>query len=249
MKKIKAIIIDDEKGSIESLLWELEQFKDEVEVIASTHDPEEGLKLLTENEVDLLFLDIEMPRMNGFELIEKAGPIEAKVVFTTAYDQFAIRAFEISAMDYLLKPVDEKELERVIHKAQKQNEELLTQRKLELLLQSVNRDDPGFKTIALPTQESLEIIEVENIISCETESNYTILYILNQAKPLLVSKTLKHIEQMVDGMGFFRIHHSHLVNVKYIKKYVRGNTGTLILKDGSSLPVSRAKKGDFLSNF
>lgn len=249
MEKIKALIIDDEKGSIDSLLWELEQFKDEVEVIASTQDPQKGLELLLESDLDIVFLDIEMPRMNGFELIEKAGPLNVNIVFTTAYDQFAIKAFEISAMDYLLKPVDENELRRVIEKAHHRGEEQLTQRKLELLLNSVKKDDPGFRTIALPTQESLEFIEVENIIRCESDSNYTRLFMSNEKKPLLVSKTLKHIEKMVEGMGFFRIHHSHLVNVKYIKKYVRGNTGTLILKDGTSLPVSRAKKGDFLSNF
>jgi len=249
MKKLKALVIDDEKGSIDSLLWELEQFKDEVEVVASTQSPLEGLDLLKEHDVDLLFLDIEMPRMNGFELIEKAGHVEANVVFTTAYDQFAIKAFEISAMDYLLKPVDETELKRVIEKAKNKEDEQQMQRRLELLLQSVKKEDPAFQTIALPTQESLEFIEVEQIIRCESDSNYTRLFLRDENKPLLVSKTLKHIETMVDGMGFFRIHHSHLVNVKYIKKYVRGNTGTLVLKDGTALPVSRAKKGDFLSNF
>lgn len=249
MKKLKALVIDDEKGSIDSLLWELEQFKDEVEVVASTQDPLEGLELLKEPNLDLLFLDIEMPRMNGFELIEKAGHVEANIVFTTAYDQFAIKAFEISAMDYLLKPVDENELKRVIEKAKHKEDEQQMQRRLELLLQSVKKEDPAFHTIALPTQESLEFIEVEQIIRCESDSNYTRLFLLNEVKPLLVSKTLKHIESMVEGMGFFRIHHSHLVNVKYIKKYVRGNTGTLVLKDGTALPVSRAKKGDFLSNF
>lgn len=248
MKKLTAIVIDDEKGSIESLLWELKQFEDSVEVIGSSQDPSEGLQMLQEQKPDLLFLDIEMPRMNGFELIEKAGPVESNVVFTTAYDQFAVRAFEVSAMDYLLKPVDENELKRVIEKAHDKSDEQQTQRKLELLLQSVKGDDPNFRTIALPTQESLEFIEVDQIVRCESDSNYTRIY-LQDEKPLLVSKTLKHIEGMVEGMGFFRIHHSHLVNVKAIKKYVRGNTGTLVLKDGTALPVSRAKKGDFLSNF
>ncbi len=249
MKKLKALVIDDEKGSIDALLWELKQFEDEVEVIASTQSPLEGLDILKQHEVDLLFLDIEMPRMNGFELIEQAGHVEANIVFTTAYDQFAIKAFEVSAMDYLLKPIDETELKRVIEKAKNKEDEQQMQRRLELLLQNVKKTDPTFKTIALPTQESLEFIEVEQIIRCESDSNYTRLYLNDEPKPLLVSKTLKHIESMIEGMGFFRIHHSHLVNVKYIKKYVRGNTGTLVLKDGTSLPVSRAKKGDFLSNF
>jgi len=249
MEKLTALVIDDEKGSIDSLIWELQQFKDEVVVIASTQDPRQGLALLIEKEPDLLFLDIEMPRMNGFELIAKAGPVKTKIVFTTAYDQFAIKAFEISAMDYLLKPVDEKELQRVIDKARSTEDQKFMQQKLELLLRSVKKDDPTFRTIALPTLESLEFVEVEDIIRCESDSNYTRVYLVKRDNPLLISKTLKHIEGLVDAQGFFRIHHSHLVNIKFIKKYVRGNTGTLVLKDGTSLPVSRSKKGDFLSNF
>lgn len=249
MDQLKALIIDDEKGSIESLIWELQQFKDEVQVIATTQNPQEGLELLENQGIDLLFLDVEMPHMNGFELVERAGPINANIIFTTAYDQFAIKAFEISAMDYLLKPVDESELRRVIDKAKVNSEQKHLQKKLELLLSSVKKEDPNLQTLALPTQEGLEFIEVEMIIRCESDSNYTRLFLKDESRPLLVSKTLKHIESMLENTGFFRIHHSHLVNVRYIKKYIKGNVGTLVLKDGTNLPVSRAKKGDFLSKF
>lgn len=248
MNKRSTMIIDDEIGSIKSLQWELNAFKDELDIVATTQSPTEGLELLKQHQPQLLFLDVEMPGMNGFELLENAGQLHCDVVFTTAYDEFAVKAFEVSALDYLLKPVSSEELARVMEKVQeKQNHDLFNQ-KFEFLLKHIHRGDPRFRTIVVPTMESLDFIEVDTIIRCEADSNYTRIF-RTEGKTLMVSKTLKSFEKMVDGMGFFRVHNSHLVNVRFIKQFLRGEKGTLILKDGTCLPVSRSRKLEFLKNF
>ncbi|MCB9170009.1 MAG: response regulator transcription factor [Flavobacteriales bacterium] len=248
MERHRALIIDDEVGSIKALEWELKLVEEQVELVGSATDPEKGLRLLQELKPDLLFLDIEMPGMNGFELLERAGPIDGQVIFTTAYDKFAVRAFEVSALDYLLKPVDEGELARVLQKVQATQGQEDFQRKLEFLLGELRQKDPDLRTIVVPTTESLEFISVDTISRFEAESNYTRIH-LTDGRPLLMSRTLKHVETMVEGMGFFRVHNSHLVNVRFIKRMLRGDPACLVMQDGSTVPVSRGRKGDLLERF
>ena len=247
MSKLRTIIIDDEVGSIKALEWELKIFKEDIEIIATTQDPKKGVELLKKIEADLLFLDIEMPGMNGFDLLEKVGPLPCDVIFTTAYDKFAVKAFEVSAIDYLLKPVDEEELGRAIQKVKEKTHLGSLQQRLELLMNTLQKKDPNIRTIVVPTMESLEFLDVDGIVRFEAESNYTRIH-FTEGKPLLVSKTLKNLELMVEGMGFFRIHNSHLVNVKFIRRLLRGNPGSVELKDESILPLSRGRKGDLLDN-
>ena len=247
MSKLRTVIIDDEAGSIEALQWELKVYEAEIEVIATTQDPQKGLDLIRNNNIDLLFLDIEMPEMNGFELLEKAAPLPCNVIFTTAYDKFAVKAFEVSAIDYLLKPVDEEELGRAIKKVKEKSDLDSLQRRLEVLMNALQKKDPNIRTIVVPTMESLEFLDVDTIVRFEADSNYTRIH-FTEGKPLLVSKTMKNLELMVEGMGFFRIHNSHLVNVKFIRRLLRGNPGTVELKDESILPLSRGRKGDLLDN-
>ncbi len=242
------MIIDDEAGSIKALCWELKVFEDEIEVIATAQDPKEGLRLLEEKKPDLLFLDIEMPGMNGFELLEKVAPIPFDVIFTTAYDKFAVRAFEVNALDYLLKPVDEEELGRALQKVREKSDLGTLQQRLEMLMRTLQHRDRNIRTIVVPTMESLEFIEVDEITRFEADSNYTRIH-RTSGKPLLISKTLKNLEMMVEDMGFFRVHNSHLVNVKFIKRLLRGDPGTIVMKDGATLPLSRGKKGGLLDNF
>lgn len=247
-KRIKVIIIDDELNSIEAMQWELKAFKNYIEIVDSCVSPEEGLKAINNNEIDLLFLDIEMPIMNGFELLEKIEIIDFDVVFTTAYDQFALKAFKISAMDYLLKPVRFQDLEKVIEKAKNKKEEPAIQKQLELLFQYMKSKNPDFPTIALPTMEGLEFIEISKITNCESDSNYCHIY-TSDGENFLISKTLKEIEVLLTGHNFVRVHNSHLVNLLHAKRYNKGRGGELILKNKKSIPVSRSKKDDLLKLF
>lgn len=247
MNKLRVMIIDDEAGSIKALEWELQVFDTEVEVVGTAQDPIHGLRMLTADPPDILFLDIEMPGMNGFELLEKAAPLQCDVIFTTAYDKFAVKAFEVSAIDYLLKPVDEEELGRALQRVRKKNNFGSLQQRLELLMATLKRKDPNHRTIVVPTMESLEFLDADGITRFEAASNYTHIHLVDR-KPLLVSKTMKTLELMVEGMGFFRVHNSHLVNVKFIRKLLRGDPGTIVMKDGTALPLSRGRKGDLLDS-
>lgn len=247
-KPYKSIIIDDEKGSIDSLAWELKKFSDDIEIVSTTQSPIEGIQLIKSLKPEVIFLDISMPEMNGFEMLEAVRDIKFNVIFTTAFDQYAIDAFKENAIDYLLKPVLPEDIERVISKLKNTTENINLQDKLQTFLNEYKQSNTGYQTIALPTMEGLEFIDINEIVRCESTSNYTYIHQLHD-KPLLISKTLKEVESMLTDHGFIRIHQSHLVNIKSIKKYIKGKAGSLILRDGSIIPVSRSKKGDFLKNF
>ena len=247
-KQLRAVIIDDEIGSIDSLIWELEQFSKDVTVVGQSQDPYEGIKLIEKLAPDIVFLDISMPGINGFQLLEAIKNITFNVVFTTAFDQYAIEAFKANAIDYLLKPVMPEDIERVVEKIRVNSGTNHLQDKLKAFLDEFQNVNQSISTIALPTMEGLEFVEIADIIRCESSSNYTYIHVKNE-KPILISKTLKDIEQLLSNHGFIRIHQSHLVNIKSIKKYMKGKSGSLILKDGSVIPVSRSKKGEFLDKF
>jgi len=246
--KIRVIIIDDEKNGIESLCYELKEFKDKIEVVDKCLSAKEGIASINKNSPDLVFLDIEMPGMNGFEMLEKLDKIDFEIVFTTAYDQFALKAFEISAMDYLLKPVGYADLEKVINKVRKHIDESQIQQQLEMLFNYMKNKDPDFPTVALPTLETLEFVKISDIIHCESDSNYTNIYTVGDEK-FCVSKTLKEIEKMLQGQSFIRVHHSHLVNIMHIKRYIKGRGGELVLRNGQIVPVSRHRKDDIMNLF
>ena len=247
-KQLRAIIIDDEIGSIDSLVWDLEQFSKDIKIIGKTQIPVEGIELIKNLSPDLIFLDISMPGMNGFELLESIEDVTFNVVFTTAFDQYAIDAFKANAVDYLLKPVLPEEIERVIEKLKLNSGTNNLQENLKVFLDEFQSKNESYNTIALPTFEGLEFVDISEIIRCESSSNYTYIHQKNE-KPILISKTLKDVEKMLSNQGFIRIHQSHLVNITSIKKYLKGKSGSLILKDGSVIPVSRSKKGDFLEKF
>jgi two-component system, LytTR family, response regulator len=237
---IKAIIIDDEPDCCDVLATLLQRYCPEVNIAGICTVPEQGLAMLSSSDVQLVFLDIQMPRMNGFELLEKIRPARFSVIFTTSYDQFAIKAIRFSALDYLLKPVDKDDLKMAVDKAIQQLHQSLPQQ-LEILMQRLYQPPGRDSRIALPTMEGLQIIPTESIISCASSSNYTILS-LKENQRLIVSRTLKEIEEMLEPYSFMRVHHSYLVNVVEIRKYIRGEGGSLIMSDGTAIDVSRSKK-------
>ena len=236
---IKAIIVDDEKHSVATLAWKIENFCPEIELVAQFTDSSEALNYIRDNQPDLLFLDIEMPRLNGFELLDELGDaINFEVIFITAYDEFGIKAVKANALDYLLKPVQNQELKASIEKYK--------QKKLnEPERESGNTANIKANRIALATKESIEFVDPQEIISCSSDSNYTMIYLDGDRKKL-ISKTLKEVEQWLSPYGFFRTHHSHLVNVSHIKEYVRADGGYLLLSNNKEIPVSRNRKEDLL---
>ena len=236
---IKAIILDDEKHSVATLAWKIEKFCPDVKVIKQFTDPVEALEYLQKNPPDLLFLDIEMPRLNGFEVLEELGEKASfEVIFTTAYDEFGIRAVKASALDYLLKPVQNQELKAAIEKYKKKGG-----KNMEVLFS--NKEETRKNKIALATKESIEFVKPEDIISCSSDSNYTLIFLTNNRKKI-ISRTLKDVEEWLAPHGFFRVHHSHLVNLQHIKEFVRADGGFLILSNGEKLSVSRNRKEELL---
>jgi two-component system LytT family response regulator len=248
MKKINAVLIDDEPGSLEALRWELEPYKDELAIKAACTSAAEGIGAIRREQPDLVFLDIEMPHTNGFELLRQVSDLRFDVVFTTAYDEFAVQAFKVNALDYLLKPIDEDELRSALEKVRHQRQKPLTQERLEGLFQALKQQDKAFPSVALPTLEGLEFVEVKDILYCQADGNYTRLAMAG-GELVLVSKTLKEVEGMLEGHHFFRVHHSFFVHLIHVKKYVRGKGGHLVLKNGESIPVSRGRKDDLLGLF
>ena len=237
---IKAMIIDDEAHCIQTLAMLLKEYCSEVKVIKQCAGSEEGLATIEELKPDLVFLDIEMPGMNGFELLEKVTDIDFEIIFTTSYDQYAIKAIRFSALDYLLKPVDPEELQRAVNRAGQRKQNQFPQQ-FEILLQKLHQPVSPVQKIALPTMEGLQMIPVSSIISCASDSNYTLFFLKNTQK-LVVSRPLKEMEELLEEYHFLRVHNSYLVNLNEIDKYVKGEGGYLVMTDGTYIDVSRSKK-------
>lgn len=237
---ITAIIVDDERHSCDALQILLKDYCPEVEVVSICYSGEEALQTIQRLHPQLVFLDIEMPAMNGFQLLEQLAKIDFDLIFTTSYDQYAIRAIKFSALDYLLKPVDREELQKAVQKLVNKKNNSLSQQ-LEILLQKVNQPSIPVHRIALPTMQGLEVVPVNSIISCASNNNYTEFFLTGKRK-LLVSRTLKETEEMLEGYAFLRVHHSYLVNLNEITRYIKGEGGYLLMSDGSSIDVSRSRK-------
>ena len=245
---INAVIIDDEIPSIETLKWKLENYCQEVEVVAYFDNPVEGVEYLKKEPPALLFLDIEMPMLNGFDVLEELGrAITFDVIFTTAYDNFGIRAVKFSALDYLLKPVQNKELQLAIEKHLNKTRHQIPPNQINALLDNVEAEKRGSAgKIALATKESIEFVSPGEIVTCTSDSNYTMVY-LNDGRKLLISRTLRDFEEMLTPFNFYRPHNSHLVNLEEVRKYMRHDGGYLILKNTMKVPVSKNRKEGLLS--
>lgn len=237
---MKIGILDDEVHCVESLVLNLRQLFPAAEILYKGTKPQEALAILPKLKVDLLFLDVEMPGMNGFEFLEQMSDLKFDVIFTTAYSQYAVKAFKAKAVNYLLKPVDETELLEAV--TQWQNEQKKdTQKGLDELLEYLKKEGSLKNKIAVPVSDGYEFIEIEDILYCQSQNNYTYLF-LKDNKKVILSKTLKEFENLLEKYYFLRIHKSYLINPNYIKKYNRNDGGYLIMDDGISIPVSRNRK-------
>ena len=238
---IKAIIVDDETDCSDVLSVLLEKHCPSVNVIAIFNSPEDSIPAITEMTPDVLFLDVEMPGMNGFDVLERIKSTDTEVIFTTAHDSYAIKAIRFSALDYLLKPVQPSELQEAVRKLEDKHDRKSLQMQMDLLLKQVSQPVQSLDKIALSTSEGLEIIDVEDILYCEAQSNYTMFHFRN-GKRMLASKTLKQVDQLLKDHNFFRVHQSYLVNLRYIAKYVRGDGSYVLLENDVTVSVAQSRK-------
>jgi len=237
---LRSILIDDEPQNAVILKNDLAIHCPAVEVIAVCHSAKEGIMSIKKEKPDLVFLDIDMPWMNGFEMLEMLDDINFSIIFTTAHDQFAAKAFRISAVDYLLKPIDASDLKEAVRKAQQKIENQHGNVHIENLLRNIKQPSSQQK-IALPYKEGYEFVEVSHIIYCQAEGAYTKVFLDNK-KYILVSKTLGDIEELLPTDIFQRIHHSSVVNLNYVTHFVRTDGGYVKLQTGEQLTVSKSKK-------
>lgn len=242
---IKAIIVDDEPYCCEVLAELLGRSCPGVRIVEISHGGGAALEAIRVMRPHLVFLDIEMPEMNGFDLLERLGTIPFHVIFTTSYDQYAIKAIRCSAMDYLLKPIDREELKAAVGKVEARLRQPVPGQ-LEILLDRISRPANSLNKLAIPTMEGLQMVPVEAIISCTAESNYTIVSLKPNQK-LTVSRTLREFEELLEDHSFLRIHHSYLINLKEVTKYMKGEGGYVLMSDGSCVDVSRSRKDQLLT--
>ena len=235
---IKAAIIDDEIQSIDVLNRMLSALHCDIEVVAVAHNVKDGIALLNKHEIDLLFLDIEMPDGTGFDLLDALGDVPFDVIFITAFNQYAIKAFRYAALDYLMKPIMPTELEDALNRVRDFSTKVKNDR-IGVLLENHKGEDK-FKKLAVSTAEGVFYFEIENLVRCQAEGSYTFIFAIER-KPLLASKSIKEYESILPE-NFYRVHKSHLVNFKYVKKLESGDQPRLILKDESFVTVSRRRK-------
>ncbi len=233
---MNVIIVDDEATVRNAIRALLNEHFPEINIIASAGSIEEGYEAILKNNPDLLFLDIELPDGTGFDLLKKFQQISFKVIFVTGHHEYALDAIKVSALDYILKPVDTDELCRAVEKAM----EIINQADQQLKLQALNENLQSrkvLKRIILHTSDHLQLVSISDIIRAEADSNYT-SFNLSGGKRILVSRTIKEFENLLSGSGMIRVHQSHLVNINFIDRFVKKDGGYLVLKDGTKIPVS-----------
>jgi two-component system LytT family response regulator len=248
MSEIKAIIVDDEQHCIEALHTMLQKKCPEVTVVGSVNSVKDAKDMITELQPDVVFLDVEMPHQNGFELLKLFDKINFDVIFTTAYEQYALKAIKFNALDYLLKPFSVKELQDAIQKCvSRRNGQASEQQHspIEVFLQNMKTLHQTHKKIALPTINGLVFMPVQNIVRCESTGNYTRIFFTDK-KNLMVSRPLKEFEELLTDVDFFRVHNSHLINLQQMQSYIQGEGGFALMSDGTQVEVSRRRKADFL---
>jgi two-component system, LytTR family, response regulator len=244
MEPLKAILVDDELSSLQNLQQKLTEFCPDVKVVASAQQPEDALLLIRHYKPDVIFLDIEMPRMSGFRMLDELGNYDFDIIFTTAYNHYAVEAIRISAFDYLTKPIAIKDLQSAVERLARERQ-MVTKEKIDILKQSLSDSKSQEDKIAVPTGEGLEFLQIKNIIHIESSSNYSKIFLID-GKTMLVTRLLKDFEDMLLPYRFYRVHNSHLINLNYIKKYIRGEGGQVILQNGEAIDVARRKKDEFL---
>jgi two-component system LytT family response regulator len=242
---LKAILIDDEESNLSSLKEKLASYCPQVQVIATCDNATRGIEAIDNFHPHIVFLDIEMPVMNGFVMLQQLTYKNFELIFTTAYDHYAIKAIRYSALDYLVKPIEIEELKNAVAKAEEKRNQSYPNPQIELLVEHLVNKKNSFNRIAIPTTEGLQFIKVDDIIYLEASINYTHIY-TNKPGKYIVSRTLKDFEDILPAEIFLRIHSSYIINKNFAEKYIRGEGGRVVLSNGVTLEVSKRKKSEFL---
>ncbi|MBS1751236.1 MAG: response regulator transcription factor [Bacteroidetes bacterium] len=245
---ITCILIDDERNALEMMEWLLKTYCPQVHILDMCSSAEAGIEAIRKKKPDVVFLDIEMPKMNGFDMLEQFDTLSFDVVFCTAYDQFAIKAFHYSALNYLLKPIDPDDLISTVKRIE-ERKSIPTKEQFALLLQSMQQPPKNTPhRIALSSGDGLIFIPTSDIVYCEAESNYTTV-VLTGGKKVVVSKVLKEIDEALSGPDFFRVHSSFLINLNHIKKFVRVDGGYIVMDNDATINISRSRRQEFMEMF
>jgi two-component system, LytTR family, response regulator len=242
---INTLIIDDEEDGREALKIAIQKYCPELTVAQLCETPEQGLEAIKANKPDLVFLDVQMPNMSGFDLLQQASPLDFEVIFVTAHDQYAIKAIKFSALDYLLKPIDVDELLHSIQKVKERLHQVNNAHRYQSVLHNIQYKKKDIEKLAIPTAEGIDFFETDDLIFCKADGSYTELFLRNNTSQM-VCKNLKDFEGLLMESGFCRVHHAALINMKHIQKYVKGEGGYVIMTDGHVVDISRRKKEEFL---
>ena len=243
MKELTAILVDDMPVALEMLATDISNNHPEIKIIGKAKSVVEAAKLLRKQQPDILFLDIMLGDGTGFDILEIFPDLKSKIIFVTASDAFAIKAFKFAAIDYILKPYSDEDLAISIEKAQSQIQP--DKEQLHVLQEAVTAPNNKPSKISLHTSEKIIVVNIEDIIRCKSDNNYTTFYFKDSSK-ILVSKTLKYYADMLKEVGFLRVHQSHLVNTTFIKEFIKSDGGYLMLTEGSNIPVSVRKRTEVL---
>ena len=244
---ISCIIIDDEAKNIKLLQKMLELHCPEVKIMVTETDAKNGLQLINEVQPQLVFLDIEMPHLNGFDLLKKLEPVNFEVIFVTAFSHYAVEAFEHRVTGYITKPVNKDKLVAAVNTAAKRIEAKNINKNLFSLLEQ-NTQKAGPEKIPLSTSNGLIFVKLSDIMYCESSGNYTSFYLCDD-KNIMVSRQLGEYEKLLPDTNFIRIHDKYIINLTYIKEYIKGSGGDVVLENGKELPVATRRKEEFLSRF
>lgn len=244
---LKAVLIDDEKNALEVLEWQIKTFCPQLKVVALCNNADDGIAAIKSHAPGIVFLDIEMPVKNGFEVLGAFSSPNFDVIFTTAYDQFAIKAFKFAAFDYLLKPVDAEDLKASVSRYLDKTG-FFVKEQFEMLLSQYVQPKHVYNRIALQTADGLMMVNNDEVIRCQSISNYTKIFLTNN-RQLVIAKTLKEAEEMLAAHCFYRIHHSHLVNINHVLRFVKTDGGHITMTDGAQLAVARNRKDGFIAQF
>lgn len=240
---ISVVIVDDELSAIESLVWELKHFGSDISVVAQFNNPDEALVYLSSNSPDCLFLDIQMPTMDGFQFLNKLTSRNFAVVITTAYNEYAIKALKHEAIDYLLKPIDSDDLQETIKKVKKFKSKIASELNFELAFKQFN-DSFNKKKVTINTDGKLIFLDADDIIMVSSDGNYSTIELFNNQK-IVVTKKLKEVNSLLPQNHFFRIHNSYIINLNHLKEFIKSD-GYVVLTNNKKIPVARQRKSEFL---
>lgn len=242
---ITALLVDDDKHLRTGLKALLDRYTNDIAIIGEAESVKTGIEAIEKLQPQVIFLDIHLSDGTGFDILEKIaqkhGKINAHIVFITAHEEYAVKAFRFSALDFLLKPVDFEELQNTIAKIKTATGKTNSFEHIDLLLENIRKKVDNYKRIALSTSDGIHLFEVSDIIRCEAKVNYTQFFIKNH-KPILISRTLKEYEELLSEHGFERIHQSHLINLAYLKSYIKNDGGYVIMADNTNIPIAQSKK-------